>query len=139
MSDVSIRIEGLAAFNRKLRRVDADLPKALKAAMTEAADLVVHDARPLVPKRSGRAAASIKTASTRTAVRVKEGGTKAPYMPWLDFGGRVGRRKRTVRPFEKEGRYLFPMYFKHRDSGRIQRILADSLTDVARKAGWDVN
>lgn len=139
MSDVSIRIEGLASFNRRLRQVDAELPKALRVAMNRAADLVVKDARPLVPVRSGRAAASIKAASTRTAVRVRAGGAKAPYYPWLDFGGRVGRKKATVRPFDKEGRYLFPVYFKHRDSGRIQRLLQRSLLDVAHQAGMEVD
>lgn len=139
MSDVTIRIEGLASFNRKLRQVDAQLPKALRVAMNKAADLVIDDARTLVPKRSGRAAASIKAASTRTAVRVRAGGAKAPYYPWLDYGGRVGRRKATVRPFHKEGRYLWPTYFKHRDSGRLQRMLERSLINVAYRAGMEVD
>lgn len=139
MSDVSIKIEGLAAFNRRLRQVDRGLTAGVKEAMTEAAELVADTARPLVPKRSGRAAKSIKVASTASAVRVKAGGRRAEYYPWLDFGGRVGRKKRTVRPFDKEGRYLFPSYFKHRDSGRIEKILTDALTGVAHKAGWDVD
>lgn len=139
MSESSIRIEGLTTFSRHLKRMDANLPKALREAMNDAADLVVEDAKALVPKRSGKAAASLRVASTRTAVRVRAGGRKAPYYPWLDFGGRVGRRKRTVRKFEKEGRYLWPTYFKHRDSGRLQQILERSLVDVALKAGMEVS
>lgn len=139
MSESAIRIEGLAEFTRHLRRLDSDLPKALRLAMNEAADLVATDARKLVPRRSGRAAASIRVASTRTAVRVRAGGPKAPYYPWLDFGGRVGRKKATVRRFDKEGRYLYPVYFRHKDSGQIQRVLQQSLTGVAHKAGMAVD
>lgn len=138
MSESSIQIEGLATFNRHLRQMDSRLPKALKDAMTDAGELVVRKARPLVPTRSGRAAKSIRVASTRTMVRVRAGGKKAPYFPWLDFGGRVGRKKATKRRFLKEGRFLYPAYFKLRDSGRIQRLLTKSLSDVARQAGIEV-
>lgn len=135
----AIRIEGLAQFSRNLRKLDSDLPKALRVAMNEAADLVVTDARALVPKRSGKAAKSIRAASTRTAVRVKAGGTRAPYYSWLDFGGRVGRKKATRRPFLKEGRYLYPTYFHLRDTGRIRRVLEKSLLDVAWQSGVEVD
>lgn len=139
MSETAIRIDGLAQFSRNLKKLDNDLPKALRVALNESADLIVTDARQRVPKRSGRAAASIRAASTRTAVRVKAGGRKAPYYPWLDFGGRVGRRRSVIRPFLKEGRYLYDVYFEHRDSGRLQQVLNRSLLRVARQAGVEVN
>jgi hypothetical protein len=139
VSESAIRIDGLAAFNRNLKKLDADLPKALRLALNQAADVVVTAARPRVPRRSGRAAASIKAKSTRTAVRVTEGGTRAPYMPWLDYGGRVGRRKSVLRPFLKEGRYVYPAYFEMRDSGQIERILTAALLGVARQAGVEVD
>lgn len=134
----AIRIDGLAQFSRNLRKLDSDLPKALRVALNEAADLVVVGAKAKVPKRSGKAAGSIKAASTRTAVRVKAGGTRVPYYQWLDWGGRVGRKKATKRPFIKEGRYLYPTYFELRDSGQIQQVLERSLLDVARSTGLEV-
>lgn len=134
----AIRIDGLAQFSRNLKKVDAELPKALRKALNDAADLVVTDAKARVPKRTGKAAGSIKAASTRTAVRVKAGGVRAPYYQWLDWGGRVGRKKKTVRPFIKEGRYLYPAYFHLRDSGRIQQVLERSLLEVAQQAGVEV-
>lgn len=139
MSESAIRIDGLAEFSRNLKKLDSDLPKALRLALNDAADLVVTDTRKRVPKRSGKAAASIRAASTRTAVRVKAGGRKAPYYPWLDFGGRVGRRRSVIRPFLKEGRYLYDVYFEHRDSGRLQHIVNRSLLRIASQAGVEVN
>lgn len=139
MSESAIRIDGLAAFSRNLKRLDTDLPKALRLALNQAADVVVNDARPRVPRRSGRAQSSINARSTRTAVRVAEGGSRAPYMPWLDYGGRVGRKKSVLRPFHKEGRYVYPAYIKLRDSGQIERILTAALLDVARQAGVEVD
>ena len=139
MSETAIRIEGLAEFVRNLRKLDRELPKALRIAMNQAAQLVVDDASPHVPTRSGRAVRSIKTVSTPTSVRVKAGGARAPYFPWLDYGGRVGRRKATRRAFLKEGRYLYPAYFRKRDSGQIQAILNRALLDVAAQAGVAVD
>ena len=120
-----IRIDGLAAFSRKLRKVNADLPKALRVALNDAAGIVVDEARPKIPRRTGRAQASIKVRSTRTLARVSGGNNKAPYYPWLDFGGRVGRRGHTVRPFLKDGRYLYKGYFVRRDefADRLWRAL----------------
>jgi len=139
VSEVAIRIDGLAQFVRDLRKIDRDLPKTMRAAMNEAADVVVGEARPNVPRRTGRAAASLRPQSTRTAVRVSGGGRRAPYYPWLDFGGRVGRGKRTRRQFLKHGRYLYPAYFAKRDSGEIQRVLERALLGVARSAGVAVD
>lgn len=138
MSD-AIRVDGLAEFNRNLKKLDSDLPKALRLALNEAADVVVNDARPQVPRRTGRAQASIRAKSTRTAVRVAEGSARARYMPWLDYGGEGRRRGRpSARPFVKTGRYLYPAYYRARDSGRIQGVLSKALLDVARAAGVEV-
>ncbi|WP_307962251.1 hypothetical protein [Salinispora arenicola] len=55
--------------------------------MNDAAQVVVDWARPRVSRRSGRAARSLRVASTGKAVRVRAGGARVPYYPWLDFGG----------------------------------------------------
>lgn len=130
-----IRITGLREFSRDLKRLDSDLPKALRVALNESANLVVGDARPKVPSQSGRAQKSMKAASTRTKVRVKAGGSKASYFPWLDFGGRVGRNGSVTRPVLKEGRYLYRSYFDLRARGEFQKVLEKSLLRVAESAG----
>jgi len=134
----AIKIDGLAQFSRNLKKLDSDLPKVLRVSLNGVADVVIADARPKVPHRSGRAAASIKARSTRTAVRVVAGGKKAPYYPWLDFGGRVGRKRSVKRPFLSDGRYLYESYFGLRKSGKIDHALTEALLDAAAAAGIEV-
>lgn len=135
----AIRIDGLAQFSRSLKKLDSDLPKSLRLALNEAAQLVIDDARPKVPRLTGRARASIKVASTRTAVRVRAGGPRAPYFAWLDWGGRVGRKRSIHRPFIKdEGRYLYKSYFGLKKSGDFERVLSRALVGVAKQAGLEV-
>lgn len=131
----AVRVDGLADFNRALKRMDAGLPKELRLALNEAADTIIDATVPRVPKRTGRAAKSLKARSTRTAARVAGGGSKAPYYPWLDFGGKVGRNKATQRRFFRFGRYLYKRYFDLKDSGEFVKVLTDALHRVTRKAG----
>jgi hypothetical protein len=133
-----VKVEGLAEFNRNLKKLDRSLPKALRLALNKASDVVVEEALPSIPTRTGRARASLKPRSTRSEVRVAGGGSRAPYYPWLDFGGRVGRARSVVRPFIKEGRYLYAAYFRKRDSGEFQAILSKALREVAESAGLGV-
>lgn len=129
----AIKIDGLAEFSRNLRKLDADLPKALRVALNGAADVVVGYAVPRVPKRSGKAARSIKARSTRTAVRIAAGGSRAPYFPWLDYGGRVGRNRSVQRAFMKDGRYIYAGYFAKKEE--FTAVLTQALLDVAAQAG----
>jgi hypothetical protein len=134
-----IEVRGLREFNRVLRRIDRDAPKGLRLAGNKAAQLVVDTAQPRVPTgpgRGGHAKSSIKAASTRTAARIRAGGKRYPYYPWLDFGGRVGRNRSVRRPFLKEGRYIWKSYADER--ARVEGILRDELTDLARSSGAGV-
>jgi len=150
----AIRIEGLAQFSRALRKLDNDLPKLLRLAMNDAAAVVVDYGQARMPRRTGRAVSTIKARSTRTSVRVVEGGPKAPYVPWLDFGGTVGRGRRRIRtgrgirgaarfagsvkrPYYNEGRYLYPALHDKRDE--IQAALENALTGVATAAGLELS
>jgi hypothetical protein len=132
----AVRIEGYAAFVKSLKRLDAGLPKANRVAMNAAADIVLDYARPRVPRRTGRAASTLKAKSTQTAVRVQAGGPKAPWYPWLDFGGRVGRNKSVRRPFIGEGRYIYPALSAKRTE--FEAALSGVLVDTARSAGLEV-
>lgn len=135
MADM-IQIAGLREFRRDLRKLDKSLPKGIRAAGNTAADLIVTKAKPRIPTgpaKGGHAKTSLRAASTSSAARVAFGGKRFPYAPWLDFGGRVGRRHQTVRPFLKEGRYVWKTYSENK--GEVQRVLRDELTDLARAAG----
>jgi hypothetical protein len=136
MTGDPIHVEGLREFSQSLKRLDDDMPKVLRVGLNSVADVVVGVARPRVASRSGRARGSVRAKSTRTAVRVAGGGKRVPYYGWLDYGGKVGRGKAQVRPFRKEGRYLYPAYYATRDD--IPRLLEDALVDTARQAGLEV-
>jgi hypothetical protein len=134
---VTIAVYGLRELSRSLKKVDSEAAKQLRVVFNEAAELVISTARPTIPRRTGRAANSLKTRSTRTAVRVTFGGPRAPYYPWLDFGGRTGRKKRVVREFIQEGRYVFPAYYRRHDD--IMAAMQDGIERVARNAGLEVS
>jgi hypothetical protein len=135
----AVRVEGLAEFRRGLKGISKEAPKGLRLALNEAADLVVSTALPKIPRRTGRAAASLKAASTQTASRVRAGSGRAPYYPWLDFGGRTGKNKSVARPFYKDGRYIYKAYFDLKSSGQFQAALEKAIVDVARRAGLEVD
>lgn len=133
----TVKVSGLKEFNRALRTMDADLPKGLRIALNGCADFLIEKTRSQIPQKSGKAARSLKARSTRTAVRIAVGGNKAPYYPWLDFGGHVGRHGSVARPFYREGRYLYPTLRRNRDE--FTKIMQDSIVHVAEAAGLDVS
>ncbi len=131
-----IKVENLAAVNKALRKVSADAPKGLRVANNAAADLLVAKMIPKIPRRTGAAAKSVRASSTRTSARVAMGGPRAPYVPWLDFGGHTGIRGSVRRPFYTDGRYLFPTLKENRAA--VETKLGDALRDVIVGAGLDV-
>lgn len=131
-----ITVQGLREFQRSLRQLDAGLPRALRLANNEAAQIVVDWAQPRVASRSGRARRSVRATSGQREAKVTGGGARVPYYPWLDFGGRVGRGGGVRRPFESGGRYIYPGYATNRDE--VQRVLVEALLTVCRQAGIGV-
>jgi hypothetical protein len=70
-------------------------------------------------------------------VRVGIGGRRAPYYPWLDFGGKTGPKRSVERPFYKEGRYLYPTLRDHRE--KFTEIMQGAVVAIATGAGLDVD
>lgn len=132
-----IKVDGLRELQAALKSADSNLPKELRKALNLASDEIIDYARPRFPKRSGRAAASLKARSTQKLARVGLGGARAPYAPWLDFGGRVGPGRSVVRPFYKSGRYVYKGLEVRRP--QIIEIMNDALVQVARGAGMEVS
>lgn len=135
--EAAIKIEGLREFTKALKTLDGELPKMVRLALNEAAGVVVNYGRARIPRQSGRAAATIRPRSTRTAVRVVEGSNRAPYVPWLDFGGSVGRNRSVQRRFYSEGRYLYPALQDEKEA--IRAALESALTRVVEAAGLDLD
>jgi hypothetical protein len=132
-----VQVTGLAQFRRGLRELDRAAPRALRVAGNEAAQLVVDTARPMVPRRSGKAAASIKTRSSQSVVRVVSGGARAPYMPWLDYGGKVGVNDTASRPFMPDGRYVYPAFRRVRS--QFETVLQTALQRIADESGVELS
>ncbi len=137
MASNAVHIDGLSQFVRNLKKLDADLPKVLRVSFNDALTIVVDYARPRVPAKSGKARGSIKTKSTRTQARVSAGGRKAPYYPWLDFGGRGPNNRPAPRPFHRDGRYLWHALVVKRDE--FHAAMTKALVGVAEQAGIEVD
>lgn len=133
-----IQVAGLRDFQRQLKAMDAGLPKQLRLALNEASNEVIDYAQPRIPRRSGAAAGSLKARSSQREARVGVGGRRAPYYPWLDFGGegRVKGRP-AARPFIRSGRYVYKGLEVRRD--RITEIMSQALSQLARDAGLEVS
>jgi len=133
---LKVEVIGLAALNKGLRAIDSQAPKELRLALNEVAGLLVDATRPKIPSVTGAARRSLVARSTRTSARVAVGGKRAPYFPWLDFGGqgRVAGRP-APRQFLGEGRYVYPTLRQIRP--RIEAQLQDSLSRVIRNAGLE--
>lgn len=134
MNTAEVHVRGLKEYKNALRQIDKSLGTELRKGLNEVAQVVVDAARPKVPYLTGRAQESMKAGSSQNAAQIKVGGTAAPHYMWLEFGGRVGRNKSVVRPFIKEGRYVYPT------AAQKHAELVDKLEDVigvlTRKAGF---
>lgn len=132
-----VRIDGLVAFQRALKEMDGESQKKLRLVFNRAADLVVADATGKVPRRTGAAAGSIRARSGQREAVVVGGGNKARHLPWLDFGGKVGRHKSVERRFIKGGRYIYPGYTSNRL--KIEGLLDEGLRELVSEAGLEVS
>lgn len=136
MSEAKIKVTGLKEFQKALRAMDRALPKQIRLVLNDAATVVIREATSRMPSRTGRAKNSVKARSNQRESRVAIGGARAPYVPWLDFGGKTGPGGKTVRPFYREGRYLYPaLRLKHDE---VTEIMEKGLTALAQGAGVEV-
>ncbi len=148
---VTIRVVGLAALDRALKQLDDKVAgDGLKAALLGIAEKVAGRARAGVPSGgSGKAAGSVQARSTTRGASIVFGGQAAPYMPWLDFGGSVGRghkpgvawsgatrREWMGRPVG-EGRYVYPAISGEREA--TITAVEEAIIEAARAAGFEAN
>jgi hypothetical protein len=135
VTDVSVRISGLRELNTAFRQIDRELPKNLRAGFLPVAQHVVGVAQQRMPHLTGTAQRAVKPRATQRGASIAFGGDAAPYGPWLDFGGRVGRRKSIVRPFITEGRYVYPGIAESREE--IEQGADTAVKNAARHAGFE--
>lgn len=131
-----IRIDGLRELQKALKELDGESQKELRLALNEAANVVVNVARRRIPVQTGAARASVRASSGQRSASVTAGGRKAPYLPWLDYGGRTGRKGSAVRPFIKGGRYIYPAYESQHDN--VTALLTKRIRALVESKGLSV-
>lgn len=92
-----------AELSYALRSVSDEVADVVASELEDIAKAVAADARKRVPHRTGRAQASYR--ANGSAIVFGDG---VPYVPWLEFGGSVGRKGSVKRPYVREGRYVYP-------------------------------
>jgi len=144
-----IRVSGLKELNMAFKQLSDEIAgPGLKAAFLAIATTVAGKARQMVPSRSGTAAASIQAHGSTRGATLSFGGQAAPYMPWLDFGGSVGRghvhgvgfsgaikRDWMGRP-AGEGRYVYPAISAERD--HTAEAVEAAIAEAAHKMEFDI-
>jgi hypothetical protein len=133
----TVRITGLRELNAALKRVDTELPKGVRLGLNAGVEKLAGYIRPQIPSLTGHARQSVKPGSTRTAARLRVGGKRAGYYPWLDFGGEGRIKGRPAkREFIKEGRYVYPTLRKRKPE--LIEDLNTAIAGVVRSAGLEV-
>lgn len=149
-SDKSVRVEvrGIRELSTAFRQVDREASAELKARFLDIARKVVNTAQGKMPHDSGKAQASVKPKGSDRGASIAFGGTAAPYMPWLDFGGSVGKGhkpglawsgsvKRDWRGAPSgSGRYVYPAISERRTE--TEQAALDAMTAAAKGAKFEV-
>ena len=114
----------LAELTAALRDLDDDIGDLAMSLLEDISRDIAADVRARVPYRTGRARQSYKV----TGHSITFGGEQAPYVPWLEFGGKVGRKKTTKRPYIRKGRYLYPAIAENLDD--IEKRVDDLISQI---------
>lgn len=168
---IKLAMPGLADLQRALRKVAPEAKREFSAELRAIGKLVVTDVKASMhfkhPTGKAKRSVKVKVVNRRgfEGVQLTEGGPVAPYTPWLDFGGTVGRGRRTtarvtisrgaggriqtrrqilgsrgsgsvVRPYIKDGRYLYPAYYRRYDD--MVKATLDAVRKACVSAGLEV-
>lgn len=156
----AVTITGVKEIQAALRQLDGESQKLMKAAFDDVAQILVRDVKrrmPTGPAKGGHAESTVKSTSQQREGRIREGGRKYPYVPWLDFGGTVGKgrsgqgdtntaRERSPgnsgtagsvkRKFIRSGRYLYPSLDRNYDE--VYTAMHQALIDLLEGVDWTV-
>lgn len=164
---VKMKLTGLNELLASMRKVAPVAKRELSGALRVIGKMVVTDAQASMtfkhPTGKARKAYKVRVVTRRgfEGVEINEGGPVAPYLPWLDFGGTVGRGRRStarvsihaggrvtarrvgsrgtgsvVRPYIKDGRYLYPAYYRRYDD--MVAATFEAVRKAAMSAGLEV-
>lgn len=129
-----VRARGLDEVRRAFKRAEELTPDLAQEVSKEAAELALSWARGEIPQRTGNAASTLKVIRLGRQFGLQGGdATTAPYYPWLDFGGRVGRRHSVVRQYLDSGRYIYPGFVN--TLGQAENVMERALSKMIYRAG----
>jgi hypothetical protein len=131
---VTLKVTGVREMVAAYRKAGDDVERQAVRKVLPVAERIAQDAARRTPRRSGRAAGSIRARSTSRGASVT-GGADVPYFGWLDFGGAVGRNASVERPYIATGRYIFPAVDAAEKD--IEGAVADGIEAAATGAGFE--
>ena len=114
----------LAELTTALRDLEDDIGDLAMSLLEDISEDIAADVRSRVPYRTGRARQSYRV----TGHSITFGGDQAPYVPWLEFGGKVGRKNSVKRPYVRKGRYLYPAIAENLDD--IEKRVDDLISQI---------
>ena len=134
-----VQLDGLKQFRKALGQIDPALQKELRGEFLKVGEKVADDARRRVPRKTGKAAGSIRAGVSGNNAYVQGGKSAVPYYGWLDFGARtpITGRPRTVGPWKgsgggpQRGRFIYPATDQNRN--HIESEAAQAVDRVCEK------
>lgn len=116
MGEPAVAVEGLIELQKALRAADKALPRELRKANLEAAQVVAVRARQLAQgtKLGAKVAPSIRAAAEQRAAKLNFGGAKYPMAGGANFGARHDVPRQTARGTVR-GWNQFPEAVRGRD------------------------
>lgn len=135
MPTAELKVKGLGPLVGELAAAETLAPTLAETVPALIADAVAAGAKRRVPKRSGRAASTVRASRSAMGAAVTGGGPTAPYYGWLDYGGKVGRRRSVSRPYRSEGRYIYAAY--RSEGPQITPLMEREVGRMLDRAGLD--
>lgn len=114
----------------QIAKLGSSVERALLNVSRDMGQDILTTVRGRVPYLTGAARASYTASNTPTGVDLEFGGPQAPYVPWLEWGGRAGRTG-AARPYVPGGRYLYPAIRRVTEDWEAEILRAlDGLSDL---------
>lgn len=136
-------IDGIAKVQGQLTALSNESESELHESGRESAQSVSDRTRAAFPSGAplgGHATSSIETDEPSVGPgwpgsRAKAGNAKHSYVGFVDFGGSVGRKKKTKRPYKKSGRFMFAKAAKS-ERPELEPKMDRHMRAAAQKTGW---
>lgn len=82
---MTIRVHGVRETVRRLEQLGADVTD-MKTVMAAAGEIVLTDAEPRTPKRTGTLVGTLRAAKSKNSVKIRAGGRAAHYARFVNNG-----------------------------------------------------